>query len=114
MTRSFPIALTLLLAASVAALAAEPLPRLRKEQDYARTRQSLQAQGWVPVTLPGADTCQGGDARCEGRPEMFACAGSGMAQCVFTWRRDTTVIDVVTLREGPALFSAVRCRSGCR
>lgn len=102
------------LAVPLTALAAEPLPKPRKDQDYARTREMLRAQGWTPVTLPDADSCQDGDARCAGRPEMFACAGSGFAQCLFTWRRGETVIDIVTVGEQPARFSAARCRSGCR
>ena len=108
--RTSAIALALVLALPLVTHAAEPLPRLRKEQDYARTRQTLQSLGWMPVTLPGADICQGGDARCQGRPEMFICAGTGMAQCIFTWRRGATVIEIVTVGEGPALFDKVGCR----
>ncbi len=111
--RTVSLATALLLAVTVVALAAEPLPKLRRDQDYGRTRQALVSAGWEPVTLPGADACMDGDERCAGRKEMFACAGSGLAQCVFTWRRGGTVIDVVTEGEQPQ-FARLRCRSGCR
>lgn len=93
---------------------ADTLPRLPGQQDYGKARQSLQKQGWKPVTLPGADACQPADGRCAGRPEMFACAGSGLGQCLFTWRRGRTVVEVVTVGEDKPVVSLVRCRDGCR
>lgn len=107
------LAMALLLTMTVVAIPAEPLPKLRKDQDYGRTRQALSAAGWKPVTLPDADACMDGDERCTGRKEMFACAGTGLAQCVFTWQRGGTVINVITEGEKPQ-FARVRCRSGCR
>lgn len=108
------LAIASLFVAPLSSFAAEAVPMLRKDQDYTATRQALIAAGWKPVMLPGADSCEPGDARCRGRPEMFACAGTGMAQCVFTWQRAATVIEIVTVGEGPAVFSTARCRSGCR
>ena len=114
MMKLHALAIAALVAVPLAAFAREPLPKLRKDQDYTRTRQALIAAGWKPVTLPGADTCDQGDERCKNRTEMFACAGADMAQCVFTWQRNATIIDVVTVGEGPAFFDKARCRSGCR
>ncbi|PZN99897.1 MAG: hypothetical protein DCF30_10710 [Hyphomicrobiales bacterium] len=107
------LAVAWLFAAPLPLQAAEVLPKLRKDQGYAATRQALIAAGWKPVTLPGADSCEPGDERCQGRAEMLACAGTGMAQCVFTWQRNATIIDVVTIGERP-VFSKASCRSGCR
>lgn len=93
--------------------AAEKLPTLRSGQDYGKVRQSLLAQEWKPETLPGAEACGADDKRCAGRPEVFVCAGTGMANCLFTWRRRGTVIEVSTVGEERAVLDRVRCRSGC-
>jgi hypothetical protein len=106
--------LTLLVGLTAPALAQEAVPRLARDMDYAQARRTLQSRGWAPVRLPGADRCPSGDERCEGRPEMFSCAGTGLAACVFTWRRNATVIEVHTIGEGAPGVRTVRCRSGCR
>jgi hypothetical protein len=41
-----------------------------------------------------------GDTRCQGRPEMEACAGTGMANCNFLWKKDGKTIAVYTIGEG--------------
>jgi hypothetical protein len=106
-----PSFLVLLLVAP--ACAGEKLPNIRKGQDYGKLRQSLLAQGWKPVTLPDAERCGAGDRRCAGRPEVFVCAGTGLANCIFTWRRGGTVIDIGTVGETRAVFDRMSCRSGC-
>lgn len=103
----------LLLAAS-AAIAAERLPGLPKQRDYGQFRVSLINQGWQPVTLPDADQCQPGDKRCAGRAEMFVCAGTGAANCLFTWKKAGTLIEVATQGEERAMVSGLRCREGCK
>lgn len=112
MTPRLLLALPVLLLAGQA-LAAEKLPALRSGQDYGQARKSLLTQGWKPVTLPDAEACSTDDRRCAGRPEVFICAGTGMANCLFTWRRRGTVIEVSTVGEEPAVLDRVRCRSGC-
>lgn len=90
-------------------LAAEALPRL-SGQDYGKARAALLRQDWRPVALPDADKCMAGDRRCAGRPEMYVCAGTGLGQCVFVWRRKGTVIDVVTAGEERPVVRSVRIR----
>lgn len=110
--RSFlSLAALLALCASASAMAA--LPRFPKGQDYGRTRKALLAQGWAPLHLPGADPCRPGDRRCAGRPEMFACAGTGVAPCLFLWRRGAVTIEVATYGEERARVSRITCRTGC-
>ena len=46
--------------------------------------------------------CSAGDARCQGRPEMQACAGTGMANCRFLWQKDGRTIAVMTVGEDAA------------
>ena len=98
-----------------AAVAAERLPTFPRNTDYAEARRSLIGLGYEPVTLPGADQCGEGDGRCQGRPEMSACAGTGLGQCIFVWRSKIgALIEVITVGENNPGVSAVRCRANCR
>ncbi|MGL4285341.1 MAG: hypothetical protein ACRCVA_03295 [Phreatobacter sp.] len=111
--RTTALALASLLALTAAATAAERLPTLARGTPYASVRDTLLAIGWRPVTMPGADRCSRYDSRCKDRPEMESCAGTGMANCLFTWQRNNTVIAVSTIGE-EAAFDGLQCRSGCR
>ena len=91
------------------ATAAEAVPRLAG-QDYGKARAALLRQDWQPVALPDADQCMTGDKRCAGRPEMYACAGTGLGQCVFVWRRKAMTIEVVTAGEEWPVVRSVRIR----
>lgn len=102
------VAFVALLAVSTAR-AAEPLPKL-VGQDYGKARAALLRQNWQPVALPDADSCMAGDKRCTGRPEMYVCAGTGLGQCVFVWRRKATMIDVMTEGEERPVVRYVRPR----
>lgn len=112
----------------VSAFAAS-LPKFPPRTPYAEARRSLLALGYSPVALPDADEWSrsqcgfkrgnvdgkparagDGDERCY--PEMEACAGTGLGQCVFAWRRGDTLIEVLTTNELP-LVSGVRCRVNC-
>jgi hypothetical protein len=106
------------------------LPRFPKGTPYAEARQSLKALGYRPNALPDADDVSraqcgykpnslaepkssagdGDDTRCF--PEMIACAGTGLGQCIYSWRRGETLIDVFTSNEIPGV-SGVRCRVNC-
>lgn len=97
-----------LFAGSVAG-ASEALPRL-VGQDYGKARAALLKQDWQPVALSDADQCMAGDKRCAGRPEMYVCAGTGLGQCVFVWRRKAVVIDVMTEGEERPVVRYVRPR----
>lgn len=90
--------------------AAEALPKL-VGQDYGKARAALLRQDWRPVALPDADACMAGDKRCAGRPEMYVCAGTGLGQCVFVWRRKAAVIDVMTEGEERPVVRYVRPRT---
>jgi hypothetical protein len=41
---------------------------------------------------------------------MYVCAGTGLGQCVFVWRRKATVIDVMTEGEERPIVRFVRLR----
>lgn len=106
---SFVVAAVAGLLSLAPAAAAEALPKLAG-QDYGKARAALLRQNWQPVVLPDADQCMAGDRRCAGRPEMYVCAGTGMGQCVFVWRRKATVIDVMTEGEERPVVRFVRPR----
>lgn len=83
-------------------LAARP-PEHRLGEAYGLVRQSMLAAGWVPLTSGDAQPCSPIDNRCQGRPEMQACAGTGYAACRFTWQRGEVVVGICTRGE-EALF----------
>ena len=102
-----------IIVASFAALA--KTPTFPKNEPYASARESLLKQGWRPVHAPDPGfVCQKGDDRCQGRPETFACAGTGLANCLFLWKRQKTVIEVETVGEGSPSVTSVRCKANCR
>lgn len=63
---------------------------------YGIIRAKLLATGWVPFHSPTADKCSDGDARCNGRPEMEVCAGTGLGECRFLWRKGDKTLAVCT------------------
>ncbi|HUZ92211.1 MAG TPA: hypothetical protein VMU78_09965 [Methylocella sp.] len=90
-------------------------PAFPKGEPYASARESLLKQGWKPVHKPDPGfVCQKGDERCEGRPETFACAGTGLANCAFVWKRQKTVIEVDTVGEINPTIDSIKCKTACR
>jgi hypothetical protein len=102
-----------IIATSSAALA--ETPTFPKNEPYATARESLLKQGWRPVHAPDPGfVCEKGDRRCEGRPETVACAGTGLANCLFRWERKKTVIEIETVGEGDPTVTGVKCKTNCR
>jgi hypothetical protein len=93
--------------------AGAPLPVIARDAPYGAARQDLLADGWQPLISPDADKCWDGDMRCQGRPEMQACAGTGQGNCLFLWKKGDAVLAVYTI-DDPPIISGVECRSGCR
>ena len=75
------------------------LPFLKKNESYAKVRNKLLKAGWEPFHADDADECQPGDLRCENRPEMQSCAGTGMANCKFLWKRKGKTLAIFTVGE---------------
>jgi hypothetical protein len=90
------LAACLLVLSPIAAGAQPALPQVAPGTPYSAARAALLAQGWQPLRDPEADRCAEGDPRCAGRPEMVACAGTGLGQCLFAWRRGDIAIEVIT------------------
>lgn len=81
------------------------LPRLKKGESYRSVRAKMIKAGWKPFHSPDADKCAAGDKRCEGRPEMESCAGTGLGNCKFLWKRRGKTVAVFTIGEGNAKYN---------
>ncbi len=84
-----------------------PVPPFARNESYAQVRVVLMRDGWQPVISKDADQCMEGDTRCEGRPEMQTCSGSGLAMCRFSWQRDGQQLTICTTGEEQAMFHGV-------
>ena len=84
-----------------------PVPPFARNESYAQVRVVLMRDGWQPVVSKDTDQCMDGDTRCEGRPEMQTCSGSGLAMCRFRWRRDGQQLTICTAGEEQAMFHSI-------
>jgi hypothetical protein len=75
------------------------LPRFRKGENYTSVRAKMIKAGWKPFHAKDADVCQSGDERCQNRPEMQSCAGTGLASCRFLWKRRGKTVVIFTAGE---------------
>lgn len=75
------------------------LPSLQPGTPYSDVRDAMLKAGWAPIKMPDAEVCSEFDSRCKGRPEMEACAGSGMANCKFSWEKNGTLKKICTVGE---------------
>ena len=75
------------------------IPTFAAEESYSSARVKLLAANWQPFLSQQADQCSADDVRCQGRPEMESCSGTGVAACRFLWRRDGMMIAVTTAGE---------------
>lgn len=83
------------------------LPKIKKGENYKTVRIKMLKAGWKPAATSQADECFEGDERCEGRPEMESCAGTGMANCAFRWKRKNKIVMIFTVGEN-TIFSGYR------
>jgi hypothetical protein len=91
-----------------------PYLTFEKRELYSAVRERLLKSGWQPASTADADQCVKGDSRCEGRPEMQDCAGTGEANCNFRWRKGNIVIDVSTITDSPVVTAISTCHVYCR
>ena len=83
------------------------LPSFSNDENYGSVRQKMLGKGWQPYHDANADVCAGGDTRCQGRPEMQSCAGTGMANCRFLWQKDGKTVVIFTVGEGEPVFNGI-------
>lgn len=75
------------------------LPKLKKGEGYEKVRAKMLKAGWKPFKAKDADICLKGDSRCEGRPEMQSCSGTGLGFCRFVWKRKAKTVVIFTVGE---------------
>lgn len=75
------------------------LPSFAQWEDYGQVRAKMIKAGWTPHVQADSDPCGATDLRCKGRPEMEACAGTGAANCKFSWKKKNKVIGICTVGE---------------
>jgi hypothetical protein len=63
--------------------------------------------GWEPFHSKDADDCFQGDDRCEGRPEMFSCSGTGLAYCKYLWKKNGKTTAICAIGEINNTYSGV-------
>ncbi|WP_143605942.1 hypothetical protein [Variovorax sp. 54] len=80
---------------------------MTKGEDYGAVRARMIQAGWKPYHAPDADRCSAYDARCVNRPEMVACAGTGVGACKFLWKKGAHTRALCTAGETRAVFFAV-------
>ncbi len=90
-----------------AAVAAQTggLPYFKKGENYAKIRIKMLKAGWKPFHAADSDKCQDGDSRCAGRPEMHVCAGTGLGNCEFYWKRKGKLLAIYTVGEEGGSYS---------
>ena len=103
----FVFALIIALAISVVAQISG-LPKLKKGEAYSKVRVKMIKAGWKPFHAPDSDECVQGDSRCEGRPEMHVCAGTGLGNCEFLWKRRGKTVSIFTVGEEGGSYSGYR------
>ncbi len=81
------------------------LPRFKKDESYAKVRNKMLKAGWKPFHAEDSDHCQPGDSRCKGRPEMHVCAGTGLGNCEFYWKRKGKLLAIYTVGETGGSYS---------
>jgi hypothetical protein len=86
---------------------ANNLPQFKKKESYSSVRAKMLKAGWEPFHAPDADECAEGDKRCEGRPEMESCVGTGLANCKFLWRKNGKITAICTVGEDTAVYDGI-------
>jgi uncharacterized protein YecT (DUF1311 family) len=88
------------------------IPAIQTDESYASVRQKMLQAGWTPFHADTADVCAPDDNRCKDRPEMLACAGTGLANCKFLWQKDGKTIAISTVGESDPTYAGVSSQPG--
>ena len=79
----------------------DEIPKFEKGEDYKSVREKLIKAGWKPFKSSEADKCYGDDERCKDYPEMESCAGTGLGNCRYLWKKDIKTLRIFTVGESP-------------
>jgi hypothetical protein len=81
---------------------ADEMPKFAKGEAYKSVREKLIKAGWTPFKSKDADECRGDDVRCKDFPEMEACAGTGLGNCRYLWKKNNKTLAIFTIGETPS------------
>ncbi|HRH43348.1 MAG TPA: hypothetical protein PKY82_17070 [Pyrinomonadaceae bacterium] len=79
----------------------DEMPKFKKGETYKSVREKLIKAGWTPFKSKDADKCLEGDERCQGFPEMEACAGTGLGNCRYLWKKGGKTLAIFTISDSP-------------
>lgn len=79
------------------------LPTFIENESYSSVRNKMIAAGWQPFHASDAGACLKEDERCEGRPEMETCTGTGLGNCRFLWIKNGDKASITTIGDN-AIF----------
>jgi hypothetical protein len=84
------------------------IPKIAADTGYPRVRTILIAAGWQPSREPNAVPCSSAYAEKRGfcPIERQDCSGTGQGFCRFTWRKDSTLLIIITADDPPKFNSA--------
>ena len=80
---------------------ADEMPKFAKGDPYKSVREKLIKAGWTPFKSKEAVECRGDDERCVGFPEMEACAGTGLGNCRYLWKKGGRTLAIFTIGDSP-------------
>lgn len=79
----------------------DEMPKFKEGEDYKSVRGKLIKAGWVPFKSKDAQKCDGEDDRCKDFPEMEACAGTGLGNCSYLWKKGNKTLAIYTIGDFP-------------
>ena len=79
----------------------DELLKFKKGEAYKSIREKLIKAGWIPFKSKEADKCYEGDERCQDFPEMEACAGTGLGNCRYLWKKGDKTLAIFTISDSP-------------
>lgn len=79
----------------------DEMPKFKKGEGYKSVREKLIKAGWIPFKSKEAQECVGDDERCKDYPEMEACAGTGLGNCRYLWKKGGKTLAIFTISDSP-------------
>ncbi|MCU0237861.1 MAG: hypothetical protein MUC29_00335 [Pyrinomonadaceae bacterium] len=79
----------------------DEFPKFKKGEEYKSVRQKLIKAGWTPFKSKEAQECVGDDDRCKDFPEMEACAGTGLGNCRYLFKKNNKTLAIFTIGDIP-------------
>lgn len=79
----------------------DEIPKFSEGEEYKKVREKLIKAGWTPFKSKDAGKCSGDDERCKDFPEMESCAGTGLGNCRYLWKKNNKTLAIFTIGDSP-------------